>query len=158
MTTREAKPRHVLLPCPQTDNAPNASFPGKGVRQDNGGEYVPYSHESNGVAERINRTIMSEMRAMLSDSTLPRTDNARPIVHQYGQHRRNLSGAVTFPFFLKSRFWGLMALLDPQPFWSAFSCLFSCICAATACSVGGCWQPFGHLVLALGLGIAPVYI
>jgi hypothetical protein len=60
------------------------------VRVDNGGEYegselvqfvkgagiyqqptVPYSPESNGVAERLNRTIMTKVRAMLKDSGLP---------------------------------------------------------------------------------------
>jgi|SRR5271156_6392641 len=32
---------------------------------------VPYSPESNGVAERMNRTIMSKVRAILSDSKIP---------------------------------------------------------------------------------------
>src|SRR5690349_12203137 len=62
-----------------------------GIRLDNGGEYtnlgflsylkqqgilneptVPYSPESNGVAERMNRTIMSKVHAMMKDSQLPR--------------------------------------------------------------------------------------
>jgi transposase InsO family protein len=60
------------------------------VRVDNGGEYkgselvqfvketgiyqqptVPYSPESNGVAERLNRTIMTKVRAIFKDSGLP---------------------------------------------------------------------------------------
>jgi hypothetical protein len=60
----------------------------KWVRLDNGGEYgsselnvyvkskgiwfqptVPYSPESNGVAERMNRTLMAKVRAILTDST-----------------------------------------------------------------------------------------
>jgi hypothetical protein len=62
----------------------------KWVRLDNGGEYgsselnayveskgmffqptVPYSPESNGVAERMNRTLMAKVRAILMDSKLP---------------------------------------------------------------------------------------
>ena len=62
----------------------------KWVRLDNGGEYgsselntyieskgllfqptVPYSPESNGVAERINRTLISKVRAILIDSKIP---------------------------------------------------------------------------------------
>jgi hypothetical protein len=60
------------------------------VRLDNGGEYrsselnayvqskgiwfqptVPYPPESNGVAERMNRTLMAKMRAILTDAKLP---------------------------------------------------------------------------------------
>ena len=62
----------------------------KWVRLDNGGEYgsselntyieskgllfqptVPYSPESNGVAERINRTLISKVRAILIDAKIP---------------------------------------------------------------------------------------
>jgi hypothetical protein len=62
----------------------------KWVRLDNGGEYgsselnayvqskgiwfqltVPYSPESNGVAERMNRTLMAKVRAILTDAKLP---------------------------------------------------------------------------------------
>jgi transposase InsO family protein len=62
----------------------------KWVRLDNGGEYgsaelntyvqskgmtfqptVPYSPESNGVAERMNRTLMAKVRAILADTKLP---------------------------------------------------------------------------------------
>jgi hypothetical protein len=65
-------------------------FPVAKVRVDGGGEYnskelkefvhklgifdeptVPYSPESNGVAERLNRTLMSKMRAMRHSANLP---------------------------------------------------------------------------------------
>ncbi|OQV11365.1 Integrase core domain-containing protein isoform 2 [Cladophialophora immunda] len=70
--------------------ATNTSMPVAFVRVDNGGEYegstllsylreagiyqeatVPYSPESNGVAERLNRTLTSKMRSMRKDSGLP---------------------------------------------------------------------------------------
>ena len=66
-------------------------FPVERVRVDNGGEYsgssllaylksigilhqptVPYSPESNGLAERMNRSLMSKVRAMMKDAQLSR--------------------------------------------------------------------------------------
>ena len=64
--------------------------PVKAIRSDGGGEYInkamtafctrkgilqqstlPYSPQSNGVAERLNRTLLQKVRAMLRDSHLP---------------------------------------------------------------------------------------
>lgn len=68
-----------------------SGFKLKAIRTDNGGEYtskdfreflqsegvrhertVPKSPEQNGVSERMNRTLMECVRAMLSDSKLPK--------------------------------------------------------------------------------------
>ena len=51
------------------NNAITAYFKGKGIEHQT---TVPYSPQQNGKAERLNRTIMEKVRAMLADSGLPK--------------------------------------------------------------------------------------
>ena len=90
------------------------------VRSDNGGEYIsvrlanyfkgkgivhqftaPYTPQQNGAAERLNRTIVEKVRAMLSDAELPRHFWAEAaMTANYVRLRSPVSGRVQTPWEL----------------------------------------------------------